>query len=138
MRHTTKLSCSMANGPVNKYPSQTLTRSCFLWLLQHEWGRGWFQKHTLFRSDNEAVVSIVNARTSRVPDLMHLVRQNKFISLCQQLGKLHSSGSPCPADEWTLCLFATSLAHCLRHIHQGIFIGSEILAHRTRLSRSFV
>ena len=36
--------------------------------------------------------------------------QRKFRDFCQQLGKLHLSGSPCPADEWTLCLFATFLA----------------------------
>ena len=32
--------------------------------------------------------------------------QAQFISFCCQLGRLHSSGSPCPADKWTLCLFA--------------------------------
>lgn len=36
--------------------------------------------------------------------------QAQFISFCIQLGKLHYSGSPCPAGEWTLCLFATFLA----------------------------
>jgi len=36
--------------------------------------------------------------------------QKKFFKLCTQLGKIHQSGSPCPADEWTLCLFATFLA----------------------------
>ena len=35
---------------------------------------GRFQKHILFHSDNEAVVAILNARTSRVPELMHLVQ----------------------------------------------------------------
>ena len=32
-----------------------------------------------------------------------------------KLGKLHPSGSPCPTDEWTLCLFATFLARTLLH-----------------------
>ena len=31
--------------------------------------------------------------------------QRKFIEFCRQAGKLHSNGSPCPADKWTLCLF---------------------------------
>ena len=48
--------------------------------------------------------------------------QNKFISFCQKLGKLHSSGSPCPVDEWTLCLFATFLAHSLRHSSIKVYL----------------
>ena len=41
--------------------------------------------------------------------------QAQFISFCTQLGKLHSSASPRPADEWTLCLFATFLAARIQH-----------------------
>ena len=41
--------------------------------------------------------------------------QSKFISFCRQLGQLHPSGSPCPTDEWTLCLFVTFLARTLQH-----------------------
>ena len=33
--------------------------------------------------------------------------QAQSISFRTQLGKLHFSGSPCPADEWILCFFAT-------------------------------
>jgi len=37
--------------------------------------------------------------------------QKKFYQFCTQLGKIHPSGSPCPVDEWTLCLFTTFLAN---------------------------
>ena len=41
--------------------------------------------------------------------------QSQFLSFCIQLGRIYSSRSPCPADEWTLCLFATFLAASLQH-----------------------
>ena len=34
----------------------------------------WCKRHVLFRSDNEAVVHILNTRTSKVPSLMQLLR----------------------------------------------------------------
>ena len=34
----------------------------------------WARKHVLFRSDNEAVVTILTTGTSKVPALMHLLR----------------------------------------------------------------
>ena len=37
----------------------------------HVW---WFKKHVLFRSDNEAVVHMLNSRTSKIPFLMQLLR----------------------------------------------------------------
>ena len=40
----------------------------------HLWGSQWSKKHVLFRSDNEAVVAILSTRTSKVPVLMHLLR----------------------------------------------------------------
>ena len=43
-------------------------------IAAHVWGIAWSKKHILFRSDNEAVVTILNSRTSKVPDIMHLVR----------------------------------------------------------------
>ena len=39
--------------------------------------------------------------------------QTKFIELCTQFGK--PTGSPCPADEWTLCLFVSFLDHSMSH-----------------------
>lgn len=41
--------------------------------------------------------------------------QKKFLDFCTQLGKVHASGSPFPADEWTLCLFTTFLANTVQH-----------------------
>ena len=40
----------------------------------HVWGSLWSNKHILFRSDNQAVVFVLNARTSRDPPMMHLLR----------------------------------------------------------------
>jgi hypothetical protein len=42
--------------------------------LQHAWGQGWAKQHVFFRSDNEAVVFMLNSRTSKVPELMRLLR----------------------------------------------------------------
>jgi len=42
-------------------------------LTAHVWGHFWVKKHVLFCSDNDAVVHIVNTRTSRVPCLMRLL-----------------------------------------------------------------
>ena len=42
--------------------------------------------------------------------------QAKFISFCRQLGKLHPSGSPCPMDEWALCVIVMFLARTLQHL----------------------
>ena len=36
----------------------------------HVWGLQWCKKHVLFRSDNKAVVQILNSRTSKIPSLM--------------------------------------------------------------------
>ena len=38
------------------------------------WGPQWSRSHVLFRCDNEAVVHILNSRTSKVPSLVHLLR----------------------------------------------------------------
>ena len=40
--------------------------------------------------------------------------QQKLINFCVMIGHVSSSGSPCLATEWTLCLFATFLADSLR------------------------
>ena len=40
----------------------------------HVWGHLWCRRHVLFRSDNDSVVHILNARTCKVPCLMHLLR----------------------------------------------------------------
>jgi len=38
----------------------------------HVWGSSWFKQVVLFHCDNESVVFILNSRTSRAPDVMHL------------------------------------------------------------------
>ena len=43
-------------------------------IAAHLWGSLWARKHVLFCSDNEAVVGILMTRTSKVPALMHLLR----------------------------------------------------------------
>ena len=50
--------------------------------------------------------------------------QRKFYDFCHQLGKIHSSGSPCPADEWTLCLFATFLARSVQHTTIKVYLSA--------------
>ncbi|KAL9977940.1 hypothetical protein ACROYT_G015405 [Oculina patagonica] len=40
------------------------------------------------------------------------------------MGKLHSSGSPCPTNEWTLCLFATFLAGSVQHASIKVYLSA--------------
>ena len=55
--------------------------------------------------------------------------QSQFLSFCRQLGRIHSSGSPCPADEWTLCLFATFLAGSLQHSSIKVYLSGVRALH---------
>ena len=43
-------------------------------IAAHVCGHMWCKRHVLFRSDNEAVVHILNTRTSKVPSLIQLLR----------------------------------------------------------------
>ena len=61
--------------------------------------------------------------------------QVQLISFCTQLGKLHSSGSPCPADEWTLCLSATFLAARIQHSSIKVYLSGVRALHT--LNRGF-
>jgi len=54
----------------------------------------------------------------------YLSRQKKFYDFCAQLGKVHPSGSPCPTDEWTLCLFATFLAKSVQHSSIKVYLSA--------------
>ena len=47
-------------------------------IAAYVWGPLWSRQHVLFRSDNEAVVNILVARTSKVAGLMFLVRKLLF------------------------------------------------------------
>lgn len=55
--------------------------------------------------------------------------QRKFFNFCLQLGQLHPSGSPCPADEWTLCLFATFLAGFKHHPSIKVYLSGVRTLH---------
>ena len=55
--------------------------------------------------------------------------QTQFISFCTQLGKLHSSASPCPAHEWTLWLFATFLAARIQHSSIKVYLSGVRALH---------
>ena len=55
--------------------------------------------------------------------------QRKFINFCAQLGKLHPGGSPCPSDEWTLCLFATFLAGSVQHSSIKVYLSAVRALH---------
>lgn len=50
--------------------------------------------------------------------------QQKFINFCFMSGRLSSVGSPCPANEWTLCLFATYLAESLRFSSIKVYLSA--------------
>ena len=50
--------------------------------------------------------------------------QKRFYEFCTQLGKIHPSGSPCPADEWTLCFFATFLASTVQHSTIKVYLSA--------------
>ena len=50
--------------------------------------------------------------------------QRKFLDFCQQLGNVDRGGSPCPTDEWTLCLFATYLANSLKHSSIKVYLSA--------------
>jgi hypothetical protein len=48
----------------------------------HVWGRHWLHFQIEFRSDNSAVVAILNSGTSRDPLAMHLIRRLSLVA-CQ-------------------------------------------------------
>ena len=55
--------------------------------------------------------------------------QKRFIDFCSQLGRLNEHGSPCPASEWTLCLFATFLASSLKHSSIKVYLSAVRALH---------
>ena len=55
--------------------------------------------------------------------------QKKFFESCPQLGKIHQSGSPCSANEWTLCLFATFLASSVQHSTIKVYLLAVCTLH---------
>ena len=59
-------------------------------VASHVWGPQWYRRHVLFRCDNEAVVHILLARSSRVPCIMGLLRHLLSAAARLILLSLHS------------------------------------------------
>lgn len=57
------------------------------------------------------------------------VGQRRFIAFCQQLGNLDAAGSPLPASEWTLCLFATELAKSINASSIKVYLSAVRALH---------
>ncbi|XP_031572598.1 uncharacterized protein LOC116306659 [Actinia tenebrosa] len=55
--------------------------------------------------------------------------QNRFTAFCLQFGKAHADGSVCPADEWTLCLFASFLSQSLNHASIKAYLSAVRALH---------
>ena len=45
------------------------------------------------------------------------------------MGRIHGSGSPCPADEWTLCLFVTFLSQSIHHSSIKVYLSAVRALH---------
>ncbi|CAH3139608.1 unnamed protein product [Pocillopora meandrina] len=170
---TSRASDSLAFGLFLNRSNPLLIRNCFQWWWQYMCGGRRCEKHVLFRSDNKAVVQMLNSRTSKIPFLMQLLgnlllsaarsnpntgsspasigidqffsrtavsrlpyawpnpihsqevcnRSKEVLQLFLKLSQLYLSGSPCPTDEWTLCLFATFLARFLHHSTIKVYLS---------------
>lgn len=46
------------------------------------------------------------------------------MEFCTQLGKVGPHESPCPVDEWTLCLFVTHLAQSVRPATKKVYLSA--------------
>ena len=55
--------------------------------------------------------------------------QRKFLEFCRQLGRIHPSGSPCPVDEWMLCLFVTFLANTVQYSTIKVYLSAVCSLH---------
>ena len=53
--------------------------------------------------------------------------QRKYFNFCEMSGFVHANGSPCPANEWTSCLFEALLAESINHASIKVYL-SEIRA----------
>ena len=63
--------------------------------------------------------------------------QSQFLSFCRQLGRILSSGSPCPADEWTLLLVCYVFGRFPSALfHQSVSLWGESPSYRTRFCGS--
>ena len=55
--------------------------------------------------------------------------QRRFIDFCTQLRRLGPYGSPCPTEEWTLCLFITHLAQSVCHTTIEVYLSAVRALH---------
>ena len=60
--------------------------------------------------------------------------ERKFYYFCIQLDRVNPLGSPCPADEWDLCLFATFLANAVQYSTIKVYISA---VHSLRIDQGF-
>ena len=63
--------------------------------------------------------------------------ERKFYYFCIQLDRVNPLGSPCPADEWDLCLFATFLANAVQYstIKVYLLLSTAFLTYWSGLSK---
>lgn len=89
------------------------------------WGGRWANTHVLFRSDNMAVVEVIQSRTSKDPKIMHLLRCLHF--LCARHG-IRVSSSHIPGRDNTP-------ADALSRNHLDLFFASspKVSAHPTKV-----
>lgn len=59
----------------------------------------------------------------------YLSGQKRFIEFCTHFGKLGPDGSPCPAEEWTLCLFVTHLAQSVQYATIKVYLAAVRALH---------
>ena len=80
MVHLWPMNGSMANGQL---PLSIAYKVLFLVVLAaHVWGPPWSRRRILFHVDNKAVVHILNSRTSKDPNIMHLLRSLFKVAAC--------------------------------------------------------
>ena len=75
-------------------------------------------------TDGFNISSLEQQRFSFLTQGLATSTRRKFISFCHQLDKLHSTGSPCPTDEWTFCLFATFLANTIQYSLIKVYLSA--------------
>ncbi|XP_068742958.1 uncharacterized protein [Montipora capricornis] len=111
-------------------------------LFGHRWCKKHVLCHGLSNSDSRVSIAEPNRSALELQCLKFLQdglsiatqksynsAQRRFVNFCYQLGKIHASGSPCPAEEWTLCLFATFLANSMRHSSIKVYLSAVRALH---------
>ena len=116
-------------GRISSTLSQRLSHTAFLFLNNC----GYFDTSTLeAQCHNFLVQGLACSRCCS-----HTCSQIKFYDSCNQLGRVNPLGSPYPADEWNLCLFATFLANTVQYSTIKVYLSalSKPLLNYLRLQR---